>query len=140
MQRLDRAWANSEWRTLFPEAFVSRLTCTHSDHWPILLSLSPINACNLSRPFRFESMWLSHPEFFTVVANDWSDPNVNLPVHVNNFTDLVFSWNKHTFGNIFQRKKHILARIAGAQKALAPHPSSSLVSLEKLLEMNLILF
>ena len=32
MQRLDRAWANSEWRTLFPEAFVSHLTRTHSDH------------------------------------------------------------------------------------------------------------
>ena len=78
-------------------------------------------------------MWLSHPEFFTVVANVWSDPSVNLPVHVNTFIDLILPWNKHTFGNIFQRKKRILARIAGAQRALTHHPSSSLVSLEKTL-------
>jgi hypothetical protein len=141
MQRLDRAWANSEWRTLFLEAVVSHLTRTHSDHWPILLSLFPINVCNLSRPFRFESMWLSHPEFFTVVANAWSDHTVNLPVHVNKFIDLVLFWNKHTFGNIFQRKKRILARITGAQRALTNHPSSSLVSLERTLreEFNSIL-
>uniref|UniRef100_A0A2N9GX50 CCHC-type domain-containing protein n=1 Tax=Fagus sylvatica TaxID=28930 RepID=A0A2N9GX50_FAGSY len=142
MQRLDRAWANSEWRTFFPEAFVSHLTHTHSDHWPILLSLSPENNCNIPRPFRFESMWLSHPGFFfSVVTNAWSDTNVNLPVHVNTFTELVLSWNRHTFGNIFQRKKRVLARISGAQKALANQPSSSLVRLEKSLreEFNSIL-
>jgi hypothetical protein len=86
-------------------------------------------------------MWLSYPEFFTVVNNAWSDTNVNLPVHVNTFTDLVLSWNRHTFGNIFQRKKRILVRISGAQEALANHPSSSLVRLEKSLreEFNSIL-
>uniref|UniRef100_A0A2N9HM73 RNase H type-1 domain-containing protein n=1 Tax=Fagus sylvatica TaxID=28930 RepID=A0A2N9HM73_FAGSY len=47
----------------------------------------------------------------------------------------------HTFGNIFQRKKRVLARISGAQKALANQPSSSLVRLEKSLreEFNSIL-
>ena len=86
-------------------------------------------------------MWLSHPEFFTVVTNAWSDSTATLPVHVNTSTDLVLYWNRHTFGNIFQRKKRILARISGAQKALASYPSSSLISLEKSLraEFNSIL-
>uniref|UniRef100_A0A2N9HP80 Reverse transcriptase domain-containing protein n=1 Tax=Fagus sylvatica TaxID=28930 RepID=A0A2N9HP80_FAGSY len=63
MQRLDRAWVNSDWRILFPEAYVTHLARTHSDHCPILLSLWPSIHNPLPRPFRFENFWLSHPEF-----------------------------------------------------------------------------
>ena len=49
---------------------------------------------------------------------------------------MVKSWNKHGFGNIFQRKSRILARIAGTQRALALHPSCSLISLDKTLKME----
>ncbi|OMP11182.1 Endonuclease/exonuclease/phosphatase [Corchorus olitorius] len=35
MERIDRVWANPEWRTLFPEASVSHLPRTHSDLFPL---------------------------------------------------------------------------------------------------------
>lgn len=39
-------------------------------------------------------------------------------------------WNKNQFGNIFQKKKKVLARLDGMQRALANQSSSSLVALE----------
>uniref|UniRef100_A0A2N9F8F6 RNase H type-1 domain-containing protein n=1 Tax=Fagus sylvatica TaxID=28930 RepID=A0A2N9F8F6_FAGSY len=106
MQRLDRALANPEWRTLFPDALVSHLTHTDSDHCPILLSLHHNPNCPLPRPFRFESFWLSHPEFPSIVDKAWALPAVNL-------------------------KKRILARMNGAQNALALNPTESLSRLER---------
>uniref|UniRef100_A0A2N9GZ20 DUF4283 domain-containing protein n=1 Tax=Fagus sylvatica TaxID=28930 RepID=A0A2N9GZ20_FAGSY len=136
MQRLDRAWVNSEWRILFPEAYVTHLTRTHSDHCPILLSLWPSSHNSLPRPFRFENIWLSHPEFPTVVDKAWAAPCPNLSSTFDLFTSLVTTWNKNTFGNIFQRKKRILARINGMQCALATNPSEASARLEKSLRME----
>uniref|UniRef100_A0A2N9G3W3 CCHC-type domain-containing protein n=1 Tax=Fagus sylvatica TaxID=28930 RepID=A0A2N9G3W3_FAGSY len=54
---LDRVLANPDWRILCPEASVTHLTRTHSDHCAVLLSLCPSIPCILPRPFRFESIW-----------------------------------------------------------------------------------
>jgi hypothetical protein len=67
MERLDRALANPDWRILFPETTVSYLTQTHSDYCPFLLTLCLIIPHVLSRPFRFESIWLSHSDFPDIV-------------------------------------------------------------------------
>ncbi|GLT87033.1 hypothetical protein SLE2022_051370 [Rubroshorea leprosula] len=40
-ERLDRAWANPDWKLNFPEASLFHLPRTHSDHCPILLDLKP---------------------------------------------------------------------------------------------------
>ena len=115
---------------LFPEAIVTHLNCTHLDYCPILLSLQAAPSTHLPRPFRFESMWLSHHDFPDIVDKAWSLPATNLSMFIVYFTSLVLSWNKHTFGNIFQRKKRVLARINGAQRALSHYPSLTLISLE----------
>ena len=67
MERLDRVLANPEWRILFPEASVTHLTRTHSDHCPVLLTLCPNIPHILHRPFCFESIWFSHVDFLSVV-------------------------------------------------------------------------
>ena len=140
-ERLDRAWANPTWRSLFPEAFVSHLTRTHSDHCPLLLSLDLPAQDFRPRPFRFEKMWLSHPSFPTVVHNAWEEfENVYTRAAIL-FTDRVTAWNRDTFGNLFHRKKRVLARLSGAQKALASNPTPFLWNLERdlLAEYNSIL-
>lgn len=40
------------------------------------------------------------------------------------------AWNKHTFGNIFQKKRRLLLRLEGVQKALDSKPTNSLIVLE----------
>ena len=39
LERIDRCFANSEWRVLFPEASVTHLPRVFSDHCPVLLEL-----------------------------------------------------------------------------------------------------
>ena len=46
------------------------------------------------------------------------------------FTRKARKWNFEIFGNLFGRKKRVLARLQGTQKALAENPSESLMRLE----------
>ena len=58
-------------------------------------------------------------------------------VSVKEFTRKIDHWNKNEFGNIFKRKKKILARLNGIQKALESHHSDNLLKLETQLNKEL---
>lgn len=104
LERLDRVNANAEWLELFFEATIGHLPQTHSNHCPLLLSLSP--PVNIpSKPFRLESMWLSHPQFYSLITDSWSDMNNSLLPSIFKFLQKVSVWNKEIFGNIFAKKK-----------------------------------
>lgn len=69
--RLDRCFANGDWRYMYPTACVSHFTALHSDHRPILINTSPPSSSH-PRPFRFEEMW-TRDEFVTrIISNAWS--------------------------------------------------------------------
>ena len=55
-ERLNRAFANSDWRGLYPEASIDYLARTNSDHCPVLLYLEAPNGTRLIRPFHFQPM------------------------------------------------------------------------------------
>ncbi|KAL7262201.1 hypothetical protein ACSBR1_000556 [Camellia fascicularis] len=55
----------------------------------------------------------------------------NLLEAIDNFSHNVKTWNKEVFGNIFKRKRTLLARIEGIQKAQTQAFSRSLHFLEK---------
>jgi hypothetical protein len=97
------------------------------------LTLCPIIFHVLPRPFRFESIWLSHFDFPNIVDQTWVVPAPNLSVTFNTFASLVTVWNKRKFGNIFHRKNRILARLNGIQCALTSNPLESLSRMEKAL-------
>lgn len=65
----------------------------------------------------------------------------NLIGAVTRFTHKAQIWNKEVFGNIFARKRQIMARLLGAQRALANSPNSFLINLQEQLsgEYNEIL-
>ena len=93
-----------------------------------------------NKPFRFQSMWLLHPEFPDVVKDSWDrEPSLNNAISI--FTRKAKHWNVNVFGNLFDKKRKVLARLNGAQKALANNPSNSLLQLEKQLieDYNLIM-
>ena len=66
-ERIDRFFMNSSWCQLYPDAEVSHLTRCHSDHCPMLMETNPNKQLHLTRPFRFQSFWLSDPPFPNVV-------------------------------------------------------------------------
>lgn len=65
--RLDRCWANPDWKVFYTEANVTRLARINLDHCPLLLNLNPNTDLANNRPFRFQSFWLSHKDFPAVV-------------------------------------------------------------------------
>ncbi|XP_070055183.1 uncharacterized protein LOC142179860 [Nicotiana tabacum] len=70
---------------------------------------------NSNRPFRFESMWTSHPSFPSIINETFTN-NSPLIQSTETFKSLVTHWKRHTFGNIFHKKRRNMARIAGIQK------------------------
>ncbi|KAJ6725466.1 hypothetical protein OIU79_003776 [Salix purpurea] len=72
-KQIDRGLSNSAWRLLFPEAHLSHLTRINSDHCPIMIRLDSNHSINRGCiPFRFQAMWLSHPDFATVIRDSWN--------------------------------------------------------------------
>ena len=73
---------------------------------------------NNDRPFRFQTICLSHSDFPVVVRDAWAGREGNLAEAISNFKTKAQRWNREVFGNVFLRKKKILARLLGAQRAL----------------------
>ena len=46
------------------------------------------------------------------------------------FVDRVKKWNVEVFGNLFAKKRRVLARLKGTQKAIAKNPNDFLLNLE----------
>ena len=112
LERIDRYFANPAWRLLNPEASITHLTRVYFDHCPVLLELSKSPPTARNKPFRFQSMWLLHPEFPRFVKDNW-DHLQPLSSAITNFTREVKRWNVEVFGNLFTRKKKVLARLNG---------------------------
>ena len=113
LERIDRCFANSLWRILYPEAIVTHLPRTFSDHHPVLIELSRPNPNHLSKPFWFQTMWITHPNFPRIVREAWLGDN-SLSMSILNFTTKARKWNHEVFGNLFVRKRRVPARIGGA--------------------------
>ncbi|XP_022752295.1 uncharacterized protein LOC111301045 [Durio zibethinus] len=112
-----------------------------SDHCPILLSLkNKVPRVGL-KPFCLQKMWFDHPEFLTLVRNSWSNGQESLAQSLLTLRKDMHEWNLNSFGNFFLKKKKILARWSGIEKALANSPNQFLLNLQRTLleEFNGIL-
>lgn len=133
-ERLDRGFCNSDWRTLFPDAFIQHLPRIASDHCPILLQQHSNNYVNRgNQPFRFQAMWLSHPDFSKFITDLWNSVAGNFLNKTLPLAHELKQWNTNVFGNIFHKKKRLLARISGIQKARDLHENPFLIRLEETL-------
>ena len=74
--------------------------------------------------------------FPNIVSNAWGR-NRNLAVSIDSFSREATIWNRDHFGNIHQKKRRIMARIYGAQKALSNHLCTFLINLENQLHQEL---
>ena len=101
----------------------------NSDHCPLLLSLAPNLCCSRDHPFRFQLIWLSREGFPSIVKDAWDGNQQNFNNAILSFTQKVKIWNKDVFGNIFWKKKNLIARILSVEKALSRYPSQRLINL-----------
>ena len=136
LERIDRFFMNPDWCVLYPDAKVTHLTRCHSDHCPVLMEALPVSTQAANKPFRFQEFWLSDLSFPNIVSKAWCNSR-SLVESIDSFSREATLWNRNHFGNIHQKKRRVLARIYGVQKALSNYPSSSLINLDQQLQLEL---
>ncbi|XP_031098763.1 uncharacterized protein LOC116002705 [Ipomoea triloba] len=134
--RLDRALCNGEWKLRFPNAKVEHLPRLNSDHIPLLISCNPATTSYECKKFIFNFAWTIHKDFRSCVRDSWL-PNRDLEDNKTAMAVALIEWNKRSFGNIFQRKKRLMARLKGIQTHLSLHVRQDLINLEKKLSKEL---
>ncbi|XP_019173302.1 PREDICTED: uncharacterized protein LOC109168902 [Ipomoea nil] len=86
--------------------------------------------------FKYNAAWATHPGFMEFVKSNWNS-NVELDQCKNELAAKFRCWNKSTFGNIFHRKRRVLARLEGVQNSLTYNHRSDLIKLGKMLQKEL---
>ncbi|KAH9730831.1 putative ribonuclease H protein [Citrus sinensis] len=125
-KRLDQVVCNKAWFSKYPNASVLHLLKVESDHRPVVVRFDQYGRKSKGlKPFRFMAAWLTDSRFENFMENNWNN-DVSYYQAASKFTKQVQQWNKDTFGNILQRKKGLLARIGGVQRALERRPLRSL--------------
>jgi hypothetical protein len=95
-----------------------------SDHWPILLTLD-ITGTPGRKPFHFEKFWLKHPDFQTNIKTWWEEvaiqigtPMYRFQQRLKNLKQHLKSWNKSTFGDIFQAQENLKQQMQTLQQQI----------------------
>lgn len=136
--RLDRAVCNQEFRLLYPDGLITHLPRTTSDHSPILLSTFNTKAPDKAlKPFKFQAMWMQHEGFVNFINQSWPKDNSCIISKASNMTSKMQIWNKEVFGNLFWKKRNIMARLKGIQKSLDYKPNPFLNELNTKLQDDL---
>ncbi|XP_074291012.1 uncharacterized protein LOC141617752 [Silene latifolia] len=81
MERLDRAYANTEWLDLFPAASLMHLPILVSDHAPIILKFFPSSKTS-RRPYRLDNWCFNSPEIAHIVDCAWRLPVTGSPMYI----------------------------------------------------------
>ena len=90
----------------------------------------------INKPFRFQVAWASHQQIEEVIRTNWSSSNRLVP-KLHSLASALSLWNKESFGNLFQRKRKLWARIEGVQRRLAAGAPQYLLKLERRLRREL---
>ncbi|KAL7222407.1 hypothetical protein ACSBR1_024159 [Camellia fascicularis] len=102
-ERLDRAVANVEWRTLFPCAQVFHKLQIGSDHcFAVLNCCVPLK--RVPRIFKFETMWSTSLLCEEVIHSKWDEPHIGSPMYqllqkLKLCRESLKAWSKEHFGN-----------------------------------------
>eukprot|EP00253_Pinus_taeda_P023924 PITA_23924 len=122
--KLDRFLISEKLMLTNTEISSSVLPFGGSDHWPIQLEIKGIDAPR-NRPFRFENIWLSHPDFINNIEKWWSeDLQVQgskmflLHKRLKHIKIKLKEWNKKDFGNIFVNKKSVEIKLRKLNQAM----------------------
>lgn len=122
--KLDRFIISEDLILIGLDMSVFILTFGGLDHWPIQLEASFIGTPK-DKPFRFENVWLTHPDFISNIGRWWVE---DIPIQGMNMFLLqqrlkhikhrLKDWNKNEFGNIFKAKKEVEQKLQGINQIL----------------------
>ncbi|VFQ93056.1 unnamed protein product [Cuscuta campestris] len=105
-RRLDRILTNELFMDHFQLTEIKHLGRGNSDHRPLLLKAFP-NQHTGPKPFKFINAWCSHSSFNDLLKSNWPESYTGggmrgLALKLSNLKKALITWNKETFGNIFE--------------------------------------
>lgn len=117
---MDRACADEAWRDLFPATQVMHLASSCSDHCPVLIRMSQVDAQRTRPSPRYEIMWERHPTLASFVKDTWENkrPDGNLGSVRDALTDMMArlkAWSKENFGHVTKEIERLRAELADLQ-------------------------
>ncbi|VFQ69024.1 unnamed protein product [Cuscuta campestris] len=121
-RRLDRILINEVCLDLFHTFEVKHLGRGNSDHRPLFLNCL-LSSRSGPKPFKFLNVWNSHPTYRNLLISSWDKTYHGggmrgLVCKLSNFKATLLTWNKETFGNLFQDVKDAEKRAEQAEEKL----------------------
>ena len=119
---MNRAFATAEWVNSYPHYSLHNLPIVDTDHGPILLNFEQLLPFRY-RPFRFELMWTSHPNYKDIIRQAWEIQTkgsraAQLFTKLSNVRKEAVKWNKLVFGRLDNDIKHKLAELQEIQDSI----------------------
>lgn len=123
-ERLDRCFGNLQWKTLFPNAMILHLAVISFDHKPLLFNAN-LYPQHPPKPFKFEAMWIDHPDTAHIIQTTWTKGS-SLSSKLKHTKDALKLWNRQVFGHLPSKIQHIQKRLLDIQQQ--PHTHQSLLA------------
>ncbi|XP_073152283.1 uncharacterized protein [Henckelia pumila] len=125
-KRLDRVLISSAWSENFNYFKVEHLHRGSFDHCPLQIS-----APFLPKPtssFRFQNMWILHPDFLQTVRLNWNNPCSDrgmlwMVAKLKRLKHHLKWWNRNIFGNVFDEIKGLEKLASQAEDHFDRDPS-----------------
>lgn len=112
------------------------LTRVSLDHHLLLIRLNGAPPSFTNKPFRFEASWLKDDNFSKFLKLSWEN-NRPFQQNISKLSLLLPCWNINVFRNIYNKKRSLMARLNGIQRACANGFNPFLDNLEKDLQKEL---
>lgn len=123
-EHLDRAFVNQGWLDLFPNATLTNLLATYSDHSLILLQCDNDHHIRAAFSFKFEISWLREDGIEEVFGNGWCRREyAEVTSCIPSCPSELVSWNKRKYRNQKEAKAGYSATMvlySGGQDTVSP--------------------
>ncbi|KAF7814696.1 ribonuclease H [Senna tora] len=133
-ERIDKTFSNTNWLHLFPETWVEVLPVAASGHSPLVIHVQRAHPSK-QYSFKFELMWLQHPQFQEIIRSNWLPTNsgsraMQVNSKLNSITKKIAQWNKHEFDPalIKEAAKKYFMDLYSSNSSMSPDQRKIIVS------------
>ncbi|XP_041024617.1 uncharacterized protein LOC121265149 [Juglans microcarpa x Juglans regia] len=121
--KLDRVLLDANLMSIVPNVTCSYLPRMTSDHCPMLIEFLKDPYSYDPSPFRFQQMWVEHPEFIDFVKSVWSVPVVGMGLfklanRLKRVKVALREWNKRVFGRTNAHIASLEVKVEGLEGSL----------------------
>lgn len=127
---LDRALGNTQWQSLLPNGSVINVPLLSSDHCGIWIRADGDASERDQHYFKLLGSWLEQADFEAQVKHAWRQSD-SWNMNIARLTSRLIQWNQDVYGNLFKRKRRLLGRLEGIDRALFQGPNERFFQLKK---------